>query len=910
MRAVDTARLRKLLALRPGEAPRLTCLLLQSLFLGIFTAFYLSTALALFLASFPISILPFAYIVSSLVGFIGVTLFTRLARRLPPTRLVILHLGTLIAASTVFWGLSLVVPHPWISFAMAVGIAPAITLLDLGFWTIAGRLFDLRQGKRLAGLISAGEVIASILGFFLIPVLLPLLRRPIHLLPIAAAGLTLCAAVVAFTGRRYRGLLAAEAAETRTTRETARRELPALLKARYFTLIALSMMLFIAAFYLIDFAFLSEVPTFFSKGSGQVAEFLGLFFGASKVCELLVKTFLSGRLLSQFGLRAGLLALPAALLGCVLLAVAAGAVSGAGSTVFFILVALAKLMWTILSRSIFDPSYRMLYQPLPPEHRLAFQTGIEGRVRQVAVFLVGIALALAAVRGAGALPLLAFLLPALGAWVFVVILLYREYRGRLLQTLSGGLGEPTERAAAADPDAAPLPPLLAVTFPSLRGALGRAAMPVPDLYADNALSGLEAAYGRAAGTQARLRLLRACQRIGSPRAHRFLASRLDFPDRAVQLQVVLSLSANRFRAEPGQEPCIKRRIEELVDFIAWDMAALLDLDGVPAAAATHRSLALDLAGKRRTLFRLLALLYDPQVIEQVQRSLAEAGGSASVYALEILDVLVSPDLKASVLPLLEGTEPAACLARLETVSPQPRLDPRGRLSALLHREPGAVGVWTKACALDALRELAEGEVGVDLIANLFHPDPLLQEEAAAAIHRIDPAAYALHARKLPPADRERLDRVAGGALSSFARASLLRARPVFARLPREILLRLAAASEERLLAAGERLEGGHQAAEPPLSVVLDGRLACPAGSHAGTGETFLAVAGAPDRAVEPARVLRIGGDRLVEIAVDHERLLPALLQLCARPPAESPALRPVTEAQRAPAAPALVVNLS
>jgi hypothetical protein len=215
-------------------------------------------------------------------------------------------------------------------------------------------------------------------------------------------------------------------------------------------------------------------------------------------------------------------------------------------------------------------------------------------------------------------------------------------------------------------------------------------------------------------------------------------------------------------AAPEQEPAVRRRIEELAERIAWDTAALVDLGS--GAAATCSSLALDLAAKRNALFELLAQLYDPQVIEQVRKSLADAGGGASVYALEILDVLMSPDLKALVLPLLEamleGTDPAAGLARLETIAPQQRLAPLDRLGALLHREPGSIGLGTKACALAALGELA-GEVRADLVANLFHPEPLLQETAAAAIHRIDPAAYALHVRKLPAADRERLDQRVG-----------------------------------------------------------------------------------------------------------------------------------------------------
>jgi hypothetical protein len=323
------------------------------------------------------------------------------------------------------------------------------------------------------------------------------------------------------------------------------------------------------------------------------------------------------------------------------------------------------------------------------------------------------------------------------------------------------------------------------------------------------------------------------------------------------------------------------------------MAALLDLKRAAAAEATRASLALDLEGKRRTLFRLLSLLYDPQTVQQARRSLADAG--TSVYAVEVLDVLLSPDLKACVLPLLEAG-PASSLARPGAIAKQPRLARADRLCALLHREHGGVSTWTRACALADLGALA-GRVLPDLIANLHHPDPILAEEAAVTIHRLDPAAYARYAGKLPTGARERLDRVASGSdpfLTAFAKAKLLRGRPGFAQLPREVLLRLAAASEERRLAGGETIEEvpGKQQTAPSLIAVLSGRLGAPGGGEAGAGDVFLAFPGAPDQCLEPSRLLAVPGDRLLDIAADHEHLLPPLLSLCARPLAAPPEQTP------------------
>jgi hypothetical protein len=1018
-------RIRESFSLRSGEAPRLAGLILCSLFLGIFSAFFLSAALSLFLAGFDISVLPYAYIASALVGYAAVTLFSRLGRRLSPPALLSVSLLAVLTLVGLFWAASLRLASLWIPFLMVVAIAPLATLLDLGFWGLASRLFDLRQGKRLFALVSAGEVVSSIVGYFLVPVLLHFLKRPIHLLPVAGGGLVLCLGVAQAIGRRYSASLREPARSATSAR---RGRLLILFRDRYFLLIAAAMALFVAALYVIDFGFLSEVRREFS--ASQSAQFFGVFFGLAKVGELLMRVFGSGKLVNQFGIRFGLLALPAVLLACVSLAVFSGPLLGPGVLSFFVLAALTKLVWMVLARSLYDPSYRVLYQPLG-ERQLAFQTGAEGIVRQAGIFIVGIALAQCALQGVGVESLFTALLPLLAAWAAVIFPLLREYRQRVLRamprtrpeettgsmpvwgmavrlsrrlsgtTLETALGwleitdplsvpgvlmdllsssRPEARRVALEHARRALYPTLqrdaqrcmadkdsgvraaaeaalaafreidaAAASPSRTTALARspqthdrcvaahaletqrsdweqisrllwdqdravrraalraagsigavelrqriaAHLHLPGLtgaataavvqLGEEAIPELETAFGRAASPRERIRILRLAQRIGGPRAQQLLLTKLAFPDRTIQAQALLSLAALEFRAAGEQREPVARRIEDMVENAAWNTAALLDLGTDPSLAAVRAALQADLRSAHRILYSSLSLLYDPQAIRLVQENLAGGDREAAVYALEVLDLLVSSDLKPILLPLFEGLAPAQTLRRLEPFAPQSKLAPAERLCAIVQRERGTVSTWTRICALQALGAVSR-QVPAELAATLHHSDPLLQEAAAEAVYRISPEEYARYAQHLPPERRLALDRIVGAAgaaggeariLSGFARALRCQSCPQLSALPRAVLLDMGDLAEEHRLAAGE--EHG-QGESPSLYLVVEGALEP-------SGEALLGSRDAPVRALEPSRVLRLESERLCELIGDHNRLLPRLLEIAESAPA-------------------------
>ena len=59
----------------------------------------------------------------------------------------------------------------WLIFGFLIWFRVVEVLLNLEFWGLPGRIFNVRQSKRLLGLIASGEVVARIVGGFSVPLL-------------------------------------------------------------------------------------------------------------------------------------------------------------------------------------------------------------------------------------------------------------------------------------------------------------------------------------------------------------------------------------------------------------------------------------------------------------------------------------------------------------------------------------------------------------------------------------------------------------------------------------------------------------------------------------------------------------------------------------------------------------------
>ena len=320
-------------------------------------------------------------------------------------------------------------------------------------------------------------------------------------------------------------------------------------------------------------------------------------------------------------------------------------------------------------------------------------------------------------------------------------------------------------------------------------------------------------YGTRAGLSRRVAkcTARLCGGIGGDRAVSLLLGMMNSPENSVRLEALQSLRRLRYQPrDTDEQALIEQQIEAVSGHLAWNMAAILDLQSERGAPELKAVLGREIDQLRERVFLLLALIYPPRQIELVRDSFTSGQANRRVYALELLDVFVEPRLKEWIFPILDDLSLGQRVGRLGAHFPQQRLRFVERLRDVVNSEYTRADRWVRACALHALGEVGSGRLFDEQLAQLFNPDPLLREVAGWGIYRADPAVYAAHVEKLAAPARQELDRAfveASGQrgeriLSIFAKVEQLKDMELLAGLPEVDLVELALACEELQLPAG------------------------------------------------------------------------------------------------------------
>jgi hypothetical protein len=276
-------------------------------------------------------------------------------------------------------------------------------------------------------------------------------------------------------------------------------------------------------------------------------------------------------------------------------------------------------------------------------------------------------------------------------------------------------------------------------------------------------------------------------------------------------------------------------------------------------------------------------------------------------------MVLSPQLKPVVMPVLEPLTPAQCLRRLEGRFYIPRQGVVDRLHSILHRERRHLDLWPQARALEALMGHRE-KAGVrailqrDVLTAFYHPAPLLHEMAAHYLLALAPEEVGRRRSRLPEERREALDRLLVQAREGeesleahwrfdtlFSRLACLREVATFRPVPSNDLLRLAASARRLQLEPGDLLE---IPVGRDMDVVMAGSLGILADQREATengaardakdtkdAETTLGPGAAlvPDpraprlEAREVSHLLHLDGEVLFELMADHGELVPAVL---------------------------------
>ncbi len=421
--------IKQTLDINEGEERPLGLLLIYAFFMGVTLASFFAASSGLFLVSFTSGALPYVYITAAIVSGLTGGLFALLKERLSLTGLLYATQVFLLASVLIFWLGLQSARSDWATFSILAWFTVISALNNVALWGLAGQLFDVRQGKRLFGLVGAGEMGASVLSGFATPLFVELWGAT-HLLLVSACGLVgsilALTAIVRTFGERIESPPNDSATPLRFVN---------LVRNPYIRIIFALYLISVTVFYFIDYGFLDRARWRY-QDEKELAQFFGVFYAVSQGLSLLLMAFLTGRVLNRFGIRVGMRVRPIVLLCGALILVFTGLSAEAGILLFWMTVG-TKLSDLVLFQSFNGPALLVLYQPLHDDHKLATQIGVETLIRPLAGAVAGLALiGLTFLDSYRLLALNSATSILIFCWLFVGVVVYRAYRSALSGALA------------------------------------------------------------------------------------------------------------------------------------------------------------------------------------------------------------------------------------------------------------------------------------------------------------------------------------------------------------------------------------------------------------------------------------------------------------------------------------------
>jgi AAA family ATP:ADP antiporter len=411
-----------------GEEKPVLLLLGHGFFMGIFLATYKSVAETLFLNNLGVY-LKEALFISGGLGLLSTSIYAYIQSNISFNRLLVLSLITIFLFIATIRALFHYVDESPLIFVLFIMHGPIMSVLLLSFWGIFGRIFNLKQSKRIIGGIDSGQLLATILAFFSIPFINKLLNETTDLLIIGEIGLIASGAFMIVIVANYSlGTIGQRRMEVKE--ET---KMGNLIKNKYVLYLALFLFFSMLAFTFVEFSFLSVAEQQYPD-EDKLLNFLSVMNGSILVLSLLIQTFVNDKLINMYGLKVTLLVLPVVLTILTVLAIATGYLFGftIASTSFiwfFLFISGSKLFTQSLREATENPVFKLFFMPLDSNVRFDIQTRVEGMVNEFsrlvaggAIFLLGIFSFIELIHYS------IILLAIIAAWFYLAIRIYNNYR--------------------------------------------------------------------------------------------------------------------------------------------------------------------------------------------------------------------------------------------------------------------------------------------------------------------------------------------------------------------------------------------------------------------------------------------------------------------------------------------------
>ena len=248
---------------------------------------------------------------------------------------------------------------------------------------------------------------------------------------------------------------------------------------------------------------------------------------------------------------------------------------------------------------------------------------------------------------------------------------------------------------------------------------------------DIGLSSLEASR------QEKFHMIETIREIGGQRAIDILLRHIEIPQPELRHQIYLSLASLHYQAEPDDQYIFVNNLDEEVQLITWLLAAMEDLYQKEGYETLHAALGNELDVRRDMMLLLISFLFPSIVMLDTRANIDSKVAELRVFALELLDNLLTGEIKQIVLPILDDLSVAERLEQMSVRFPQERMTPDVRFHDIVDSHFERAFFWTRSCMLYQIG-MSESQGHMDQVEKgLQDRESVIRETAVWCLERLD-----------------------------------------------------------------------------------------------------------------------------------------------------------------------------
>ena len=432
-------RVEKLFNIHPGEQRMAALVFSYAILLSASTVLAVTASLGLFFEAYDAATLPYTYVLLMFVGPLVSFVYLRLNSRLSLSK-SLLAIHTLLLLSLILLPLILSRSDArFVVFILPVYVEVNYILTGASYWNLLGRIYNLREGKRLFPILSSGEHLATIGAGFLATFFIAGIGT-VNLFWLAALFMVAAIGLLVVINRANEEKMGNDPADKAA--DSSESGLKTLVREPFVRLLFAVVSLYTIGVIMVDYLAFAEAEIRFPTAE-EMATYVALFMGVYGVLGLIVQWLIAGRVLDRFGVSTTLLSLPGGLFIFMAFFALVGSISEIPVALFWL--STGANMYAYMLDAPFSAARNVMLQPLPIQLRTQAQTTAIGIAYPLASGLSGLLLLfLLNVLGFSSVQLSFVILVVLALWLAAGSWLGRAYVRRLRQALLarslGGLG--------------------------------------------------------------------------------------------------------------------------------------------------------------------------------------------------------------------------------------------------------------------------------------------------------------------------------------------------------------------------------------------------------------------------------------------------------------------------------------